>query len=242
MGQDGAEQPLEYRYVFAFDNGETKEFRVVLDGATMAYREPVAVDPPEWTRLEFSQCSNCPLHGVERCPAALNLSTVTREFEHTKSFTDARVTVHSPERTYEKSTSVQRGLSAIAGLIMVTSGCPVLDRLRPNVAFHLPFATPLETSYRSVSMYLTAQAIRKMKGQEPDWEMQGLMVIYENVAKVNKGIAERLRAASGTDSGANAVVILHAFGDFVSIMLETRLQEFEHIFAPLVQPPPNKAE
>ncbi|MEK6651036.1 MAG: hypothetical protein AABY75_08665, partial [Bacteroidota bacterium] len=159
MGQNSAELPLEYRYVFAFDNGETKEFRVVLDGTTMAYREPVAVDPPEWTRLEFSQCSNCPLHGVERCPAALNLSTVTREFEHTKSFTDARVTVHSPERTYEKSTSVQRGLSAIAGLIMVTSGCPVLDRLRPNVAFHLPFATPLETSYRSVSMYLTAQAI-----------------------------------------------------------------------------------
>jgi hypothetical protein len=174
---------------------------------------------------------------VEYCPVALNLSTVTREFEHTKSFTDARVTVHSPERVYEKSTSVQRGLSAIAGIIMSTSGCPILDRLRPNVAFHLPFATPLETSYRSVSMYLTAQAIKKLHGEEPDWEMEGLMQIYEDVAKVNKGIAQRLRDASGTDSGANAVVILHAFGDFVSIMIETRLQEFERIFLPLMQVP-----
>jgi hypothetical protein len=82
-------------------------------------------------------------------------------------------------------------------------------------------------------MYLTAQAIRKMQGQEPDWDMQGLMAIYDDVAKVNKGIAQRLRDASGTDSGANAVVILHAFGDFVSIMIETRLQEFEHIFSTL---------
>ena len=53
MGENGVVEPLEYRYVFAFDNGETKEFRVVLDGNTMAYREPAAVDPPAWTRLEW---------------------------------------------------------------------------------------------------------------------------------------------------------------------------------------------
>lgn len=237
MGLNGDDKPLEFRYVFTFDNGEAKEFRVVLDGATLDLIEPRVTDPPAWTLLEFSQCSNCPLHGVEHCPVALNLSAVTREFEHTKSFTDAKVTVYSPERVYEKSTSVQRGLSAIAGIIMCTSGCPLLDRLRPNVAFHLPFATPLETSYRSVAMYLTAQAIRKMRGETPDWEMEGLMRIYDDVAKVNKGIAQRLRDASGTDSGANAVVILHAFGDFVSIMVETRLQEFEKIFLPLMQMP-----
>lgn len=236
MRNNGNAQNVEYRYRFEFVDGPAKEFVVRLDATTLDYREPLAVDPPEWTRLEFAQCSNCPLHGVERCPVALNLSTVTREFEETKSFTDAVVTVSSPERTYQKSTTVQRGLSAIAGIIMVTSGCPIMDRLRPNVAFHLPFATPMETSYRSVAMYLTAQAIRKMHGEEPDWEMQGLMTIYDDVSKVNKGMAQRLRDASGTDSGANAVVILHAFGDFVSIMIETRLQEFEGIFAHLTKP------
>lgn len=239
MGLNGNVATVEYHYRFDFGNGAIKEFRAVLDATTYAYREPVPVDPPEWTRLEFSKCSNCPLQGVERCPVALNLSVITGEFEETKSFTDALVTVTSPERTYQKATTVQRGLSAITGIIMVTSGCPIMDRLRPNVAFHLPFATPLETSYRSVAMYLTAQAIRKMNGEEPDWEMQGLVAIYDDVSKVNKGIARRLRDASGTDSGANAVVILHAFGDFVSIMIETRLQEFEGILSALVKHPVN---
>lgn len=233
MGVNGNAETVEYRYRFDFGNGAAKEFRAVLDAQTYAYREPIPVAPPEWTRLEFSKCSNCPLSGVERCPVAVNLSVITSEFEGTKSYTDATVTVVSPERTYVKATTVQRGLSAITGIVMVTSGCPIMDRLRPNVAFHLPFATPMETSYRSVAMYLTAQAIRKMQGEEPDWEMHGLMAIYDDVAKVNKGIAQRLRDASGTDSGANAIVILHAFGDFVSIMIETRLQEFEQIFAAL---------
>ncbi|MCU0453566.1 MAG: hypothetical protein MUE68_07885 [Bacteroidetes bacterium] len=241
MGLNGSATTVEYRYRFDFGDGTVKDFRVVLDALTYAYREPVPVEPPEWTRLEYSKCSNCPLQGAERCPVAMNLSVITREFEETKSFTDATVTVTSPERTYQKATTVQRGLSAITGIIMVTSGCPIMDRLRPNVAFHLPFATPMETSYRSVAMYLTAQAIRKMNGEVPDWEMHGLMAIYEDVAKVNKGIAQRLRDASGTDSGANAVVILHAFGDFVSIMIETRLQEFEAIFSALTQPPSSGA-
>lgn len=232
---DTARSLIDFRYQFTFENGDQKDFLLRLDPETHALVEPRPVDPPEWTKLELSTCVNCPLTTATHCPIAANLSAVIPEFEMTKSFTHATVQVQSPDREYVKATTVQRGLSAIIGIIMTTSGCPIMDQLRPNVAFHLPFATPLETSYRSVAMYLVAQAIRKIRGEEPDWEMNGLMAIYEDVAKVNKGMAGRIRAASATDAGANAIVILHAFGDMVTIMVETRLKELEGIFATLIK-------
>lgn len=226
---------LDYRYVFTFENGETKEFHVKLDGNSLQLLTGSAPDPPDWTRLGFSQCVNCPLQKESHCPIAVNLNQVISKFEGTQSYTNALVTVETAERNYAKDTTVQRALSSIIGLIMVTSGCPVMDKLRPNVAFHLPFANPLETSYRSVAMYLTAQAIRKIRGEEPDWDMQGLVEIYDEVAKVNKGMARRIKEAMATDAGANAIVILHAFGDSVTILIESRLEELEGFFATLLK-------
>ena len=229
------EQPdFEFRYTLEFENGTSKEFVLKLDGNTLDLQNEPSPTPPEWTRLPFSQCSNCPLKDESHCPIALNLTTFIPEFEDTKSFTTANVTLVTPQRTYHKATTVQTALSAMIGIIMVTSGCPVMDKLRPNVAFHLPFANIMETTYRSVGMYLTAQAIRKMRGKEPDWDMAGLMKIYEGVSHVNKGMADRVKEASTTDSGANAIVILNAFGDSISIMVETQLEALENYFKALV--------
>jgi len=225
---------LEFRYHFTFENGDQREFHIRLDGATLRLLNVSPSPPPAWTALEFSKCVNCPLQRESHCPIAVNLSSVIKEFEATQSYTNAKVMVETTERNYAKDTTVQRALSSIIGIIMVTSGCPIMDRLRPNVAFHLPFASPLETSYRSVAMYLTAQAIRKLRGEEPDWDMNGLVEIYEQVSKVNKGMARRIKQAMATDAGANAIVILHAFGDSVTILVETRLKELEGFFSTLL--------
>ncbi len=231
----GQQKDFVFQYTLEFEDGTTKQFVLNLDGISLDLTNAPPADPPEWTRLGFSQCQNCPLERQPHCPIALNLSGFIPQFEDTQSFTTAKVTLTTYQRTYVKQTTVQTALSAMIGIIMVTSGCPVMDKLRPNVAFHLPFASIIETAYRSVAMYLTAQAIRKLRGKEPDWEMTGLMHIYEDISHVNKGMAHRVKQATTTDSGANAIVILNAFGDSVSIMVETQLEELEGYFRKLLE-------
>lgn len=234
MALFGEQKDFEFRYTLEFEEGTKKEFVLNLSGKTFDLQNMPPSNPPEWTKVEFSQCEHCPLGDKPHCPIALNLSGFIPEFEDTKSFTTAKVTLETPQRTYFKETSVQTALSGMIGIIMVTSGCPVMDKLRPNVAFHLPFASIMETAYRSVAMYLTAQAIKKLRGKEPDWDMKGLMKIYEGISHVNKGMADRVKQASSTDTGANAIVILNAFGDSVSIVVETQLEELEGYFNTLL--------
>lgn len=63
------------------------------------------------------------------------------------------------ERTYSKDTLLQQGLASLLGIVMTTSGCPVLEPLKPMVRFHLPFATLTETVYRMVSMCLVGPSL-----------------------------------------------------------------------------------
>ncbi|MBI3004171.1 MAG: hypothetical protein HYY49_02000, partial [Ignavibacteriales bacterium] len=157
---------LRYVYKFKFATGPEKDFEVVLDPKSLELLREADVPKPEWTKLKFSQCSNCPLEdSVEHCPVAINLSRVVETFRNNDSFEQTTVTVETPQRTYTKNVQLQKGISSLIGMIMVTSNCPIMDRLRPMARFHLPFATSLETFYRTVSMYLTAQYFLVRKGE-----------------------------------------------------------------------------
>jgi hypothetical protein len=118
---------------------------------------------------------------------------------------------------------------------MVTSNCPVMDRLRPMVRFHLPFASVDETIYRAVAMYLVAQYFRMRRGRRPDWQLQHLADIYGDVAKVNAGMMERLRHASTEDANVNALTILSEQGEMIPMFLEESLAEMEHLFRDLIE-------
>jgi hypothetical protein len=222
---------ISYRYTFKFQDGTTKKFEVVLDEASL---ELVREDPnpkPEWTKLKYSQCENCPLPDTVRyCPVAVSLAGLVNEFSDSVSYEAAEVTVETTQRTYFKKTTLQKGLSAIIGIYMSTSGCPVLEKLRPMTRFHLPFANSLETFFRSVSSYLTAQFLRMRQGHEPDWELKGLQQIYREVNTVNKGMTARLHQATEKDANINAVVILHSFGDGINYFIESGLTDLEPMF------------
>ena len=131
---------------------------------------------------------------------------------------------------YFRKTTLQKGLSAIIGIYMSTSDCPVMDRLRPMTRFHLPFANSIETFFRSVSSYLTAQFLLMRQGHQPDWEMRNLQSIYKEVNLVNKGMTNRLLKATEKDANVNAVVILHSFGDGINYFIESGLAELEPMF------------
>lgn len=233
MIADEAGGTIRFVYNLRFENGVEKRFEINLDAKTLANLNPVADRKPEWTRLGFCQCSNCPL-GPETpsCPVAVNLSHLAEEFQASVSYEKVLVTVTSAERTYVKETTLQKALSSLVGLHMVTSGCPIMDKLRPMVPFHLPFATARETVYRAVSMYLTAQYLLKRRGLEADWDLKKLIEIYKAISHVNKGISNRLSQASSKDANVNAVVILHSLGDSLPFFIENGLDEVEAMFSP----------
>lgn len=231
MSQTAQPETVRFRYTFEFENGQSKVFDLVLDAVTLELIPQKDIPRPEWTKLSFDPCEHCPLSSeVEYCPVAVNLSHIVSEFKDSVSHEKTRVTVETPERTYMKNTTLQKGLSSIIGIYMVTSNCPVMDKLRPMVRFHLPFATPTETMFRTVSTYLTGQYIRMRDGKKPDWDMQKLIENYKAVSAVNKGMSRRLSNASLKDANVNAVIILHSFGDAVAYFVENGLAEIRHLF------------
>ena len=97
------------------------------------------------------------------------------------------MTVIVKERGYFKIGTLQEGLSPLLGIIMTTSGCPVMEPLKPMVRYHLPFASLEETVFRMVSMFLMAQFIRSQAGKQPEWQLDGLMKIYSGSKKIEQG-------------------------------------------------------
>lgn len=237
--QDGAHRMNEerkdiirYQYRFEFEQGVETNFDVDLDSHSLAILGDDDAPKPAWTKLNFNQCENCPLSSeVEYCPVAVNLSRIVEKFKDNVSFESTVVTVKTHERTYVKKTTLQKGIASIIGLFMTTSNCPIMDKLRPMARFHLPFATSVETFFRSVSTYLTAQFLLSRKGREPDWTLARLLEYYKAINLVNKGISNRLAKASERDANVNAVIILHSFGDGISYFIQDGLEEIEPMFS-----------
>lgn len=223
-------------YKFHFDDGTEKDFSIELREDSLQLILNGSVKKPEWTKLKYHQCDNCPLDdSVEHCPVAVNLASLVESFQDSISFEKTTVTVQTKERTFVKDTTLQKGLSALVGIYMVTSDCPVMDKLRPMVRFHLPFATARETIYRAVTMYLLAQFFIMRRGGEPDWDMKHLSEIYKAVSLVNQGVSKRISNASNKDANVNAVVILHSVGESLPYVIDNGLNDIEPLFADYIK-------
>ncbi len=224
---------LKFKYDIRSENGLKKEFAINLDAVTLRVINEDKTELPEWTKLEFNKCPNCSLDPAknEYCPVAVNLSPVMAFFKDSLSYESSEIILDTNDRTYSKKTSLQQGVSSMIGIIMVTSGCPVLSRLRPMVRFHLPFANPQETLYRTVSMYLMQQYFHYKKGLEADWDLKGLIEIYKNVHEVNIAFFERLSTLQGKDANVNALIILDNFANYVNFNLDNeRIIKLETLF------------
>lgn len=223
----------EYHYSFAFKNGAVIRCAVALDDVSLDLVSAPPDPLPEWTRLSYHQCSNCPLDPNEHshCPVAVNLVSTFDRFRETQSFEKAMITIDAPDRTYSQYADVQKGLSSLLGIIMPTSGCPLLNKLRPMVRTHLPFASMRETLYRVVSMYITAQHFRRRRELPSETGFNGLIRIYEDISIINRALSERIGSYFGADANANAMVILHCLSEHTMLTLEDdMLEEIEQLF------------
>lgn len=213
-------------------------FKISLSSDKLDYQAIDTETRPDWTKLEFHQCEGCKLadSGVDHCPVAVNLQDIVGTFSSDVSYDIIDLSIETAERTYSKErVSMQNGLSSILGIIMVTSGCPSLDFLRPMVATHLPFASIDESIYRAMSMYLLAQFVRANNGLEPDWSLQGLMDIYADIDSINISMVKRLQAATEQDASLNAVVILDSFAKLVPMSIKGSFGAMENLFWPYLE-------
>ncbi|MBI2191487.1 MAG: hypothetical protein HYU36_05835 [Planctomycetes bacterium] len=229
----GATPDLYIRYTFIFQDGRKKVLELRLDHQTLKLRPPAHSAVPAWAQLSFCQCPNCPLRepAHPHCPVAANLAEPVEAFKDSESFEEVDVEVETKDRKYVKHTSLQRGISSLLGVIMATSGCPILSKLRPMVDTHLPFMNPEETTYRVLSMYLMGQYFAYRRGREADWELKQLLALFEEVRQVNSSFCERLRSVHIKDASINAVTILNTLADLTSLSIEDgQLDRLEGLF------------
>jgi len=232
---DRAAETIAYHYRFDFGDGVHRDFDIQLRADTLELVPTGCGSPAPWTVLGFFRCPNCPLKAppVVHCPIAASLAGLVNQLGDAVSYEETTVVIETQSRQYAKQTSVQVGAGSLVGLLMVTAGCPIMDKLRPMACCHLPFATLKETAYRVLSMYLLAQYFVQKQGGEPDWQLKGLVTVYEDVQTVNKHFAQRIRNAARQDASLNALVKLDSFAHYVSLMLEDgTLDELEPVFAP----------
>jgi hypothetical protein len=230
---DEAEYGIVFSYTFTYseDSQRRVTLRVVLDPQTLRVREPVH-HLPDWARLDYHQCSVCPLDKAVHpwCPAAMSLVDLVETFRDLLSYTEVEVLVVTQQRTMFRRTTVQKALSSLVGLYMATSGCPVLGKLKPMARFHLPFATRDETIFRAVGTYFMAQYFLRKKGRPFDQDLSGLRAIYDEVHAVNLDMTRRLRRVSAGDASVNAIVLLDLFAQELPTSIQENLSDLQHLF------------
>lgn len=211
-------QTIWFNYHFGFDSGKKLDFEIQLDPDTLdIIHEGGPSDLPEWTNRSYHQCPNCTLEGVAHthCPIAVEIIGLVAAFKDHVSHEPVNMVVETQERTYSHRVPLQQAVSSLLGIYMTTSGCPIMEKLKPMVRFHLPFATLEETAYRHISMYLTAQFLRSQKGLPADWKLERLLSTYDEIHTLNTYFCRRITSEAAKDASLNAVVILSNFADYI---------------------------
>ena len=219
-------------YVFRLPAGADERFRLEIDGRRLELvARPGDASPPPWARLDFCQCPICSLQVATQayCPLMYALVPVVDRFEKIFSHDAVQLEVITDTRRILQTTTVQRGLSALMGLIMAVSGCPHTKFFKPMARFHLPLATEEETVYRAAATYLLSRFVTRPPG-ETGCGLDGLRRIYDNIHTVNLSVANRLRVATVSDASVNALVLLDMFTKSVPHVLDRALKDLRYLF------------
>lgn len=190
---------IEYR--ITLDDQHQLNYRIELE---RHYDPQAAAAAPRWTRLEHNRCSNCPLdrERYSHCPAAVDLHGVIEDFRNLPAFRKAGICVRTPEREYIKQAGLEEGLRALIGLIMASSACPLLAPL-----------------------YLMRQYFNFREGRHADWELKGLVRLFQQLQLVNQAFWQRIHDTCVSDSNLKAFLTFFSLSSSISYSLETQLQK-----------------
>lgn len=214
------------RYTLTLD--ETTRIRFEIDTERSGSLQDTA-SAPAWTRLDHHQCAHCPLAGADHshCPAALDIAHIVEQFRELPSCQAVHVQADIHKRTHNLDTDLQTALQSLLGLMLATSTCPVLSRMKGPARLHMPFATVDETLFRMVGAYFIGQYHQGRQGHQPDWSLRQLAAFYEEVQSVNRHLKMRLDALAGKDAHLNAIVSLMSMSMLVSFSLDQNLENLQ---------------
>jgi len=223
-------QKMSIEYLFTMDDGKVLHYNINFSRQRADILDKN--DYPEWTELRFKQCGNCPLDPQEysHCPVAIDAKEIILQFREILSCSVTDVKVITPEREYFKRCDAQTGLRALIGLVMATSTCPILARMRGMAHYHLPFASIDEIVFRVTSSYLLGQYYVHQDGGQADLELSGLKAHYRELLTLNYDFIQRIRAASETDSNLDVLSTLFSISSLLSVSLEQHLQRLKPLF------------
>lgn len=180
-----------------------------------------------WAKLDFHKCPNCPLSADHaHCPAAIDTQPLMDACGGLFSYSSVRVRVELGERrTLAADCDLQTALTSVLGLLMSTSGCPIVSRLRGMARQHLPFQTLEESQLRMVGAWLVGRMLENdLQGSA---SLQGLHELVQAIGLVNRSFMNRLRAAASKDANLNALATLAASAMNVEFSLEDDSVELE---------------
>ena len=66
-----------------------------------------------------------------------------------------------------------------------------------------------------------------------------MTTIYQNIQVINNAVAERLRAATETDSSLNAIILLDVYAQAIPMVIDESLEKIRYLFTPFLLSPNN---
>jgi hypothetical protein len=217
---------MQIEYQFEFPDAPATRVCVDLDRKPDSRRIATA---PDWTKLGYQQCQNCPLNPSlnSHCPAALDVHALLGALPATATYKRIDVCVTSPQREYRKVVTVEEGVRSLMGLVMASSACPVFGMLRPAARHHLPFASVEEQTLRMVSFYLMQQYFKAHEGKAPDWPLTQLIQHFKTLQLVNHAFWQRITGHVQNDANARALLSFFTLSGNLSASID---QQLDHVY------------
>ena len=228
---------IQYKLIFADGAEKLLELHLRADNLTTVAWAPA--NPPEWAALDNHKCRNCPLSSEKHayCPAALNLASLTEDFDKLDLLDTVKLIVKTSDRAVVVSATVQKALGSFIGLLMATSGCPHAAYFRPLARFHLPLATEAETIYRAITSYAMTQFMNRQEGKDSDASLEGLVDIYADLEIVNTALSARLKTSDHDGAVAKSLMEWDVFSGMFPMRVEEVMDKMRPLFSAYL---PNK--
>jgi hypothetical protein len=221
---------MNIKYDLEFDNGEKLSYNIDADRGIN--KNKIDFNEFPWVHIRVHKCDICTLKNRKNstCPAAADIAFLIPDFSTAKSYDRVKVTVTDSERTYYKECDLQTALNSMLGLILATSGCPVLSKLKYMAYFHLPFASYEESFTRTVGFYLIKQLLSHRKGDEADYELKELIALYNDLRIINTNLHKRLMTVCNTDANVNAIHAFFSLSTLIQLSLNENLDDIQNYF------------
>ena len=82
--------------------------------------------------------------------------------------------------------------------------------------------------------YLIGQYFRNLERKSPDWHLEKMTDMYDEIHKVNVYFARRIHSIIKEDATANSLVILDIFAQTIPFSISTALKDIKPFFTYLV--------